>query len=216
MLAAGQSAWYFSYNPTFWVGAYVLARFLAAGFNEMRNVFFARGIAMLRTGISEFTMDHIQRQSLRFHLHRKTGKILRTVQRGSLSFSNVIQTMLFNIAPIFVEIGFTVGVLLTTFSYYFAVIILTTVFLYILATFLIQEWRNTLFKKMNIKDNNFNQKATDSLLNFETVKYFNAERHENRRFVAALMPISTTTSRLASSTSPSLLLIMEVSCSLFY
>lgn len=81
------------------------------------------------------------------------------------------------IAPVFVEIGITAGILFITFKYYFGLVVLLTVGTYVVATFLIQEWRNTLFKKMNIKDNNFNQKATDSLLNFETVKYFNAERH---------------------------------------
>ena len=81
------------------------------------------------------------------------------------------------IAPVFVEIGITAGILVLPFKYYFGLVVLLTVGTYVVATFLIQEWRNTLFKKMNIKDNNFNQKATDSLLNFETVKYFNAERH---------------------------------------
>ena len=86
----------------------------------------------------------------------------------------------------FVEIGITVGILIINFRYYFGVVVIVTVLLYIIVTFFIQEWRNKLFKNMNIKDNNFNQKATDSLLNFETVKYFNAERHENRRFVKSL------------------------------
>ena len=86
----------------FWVGMYVLARFGAAILIEFRNILFARGQALLKRGISEITMNHVQRQSLRFHLNRKTGKILRTVQRGSMSFSNVIQTVLFMIAPVFV------------------------------------------------------------------------------------------------------------------
>lgn len=186
LMAAATENWYSAYNPTFWVGMYVLARFLSTGLGEMRNVLFARGQAVLKRGISEITMNHIQRQALRFHLHRKTGKILRTVQRGSLSFSNVIQITMFQISPVFVEIGFTGIVLLLNLKYYFCLIVAGTVLLYMLATYIVQEWRNTLFKKMNIKDNNFNQKATDSLLNFETVKYFNAEAHENRRFVQAL------------------------------
>ena len=90
ILAAAETAWYYTYSPAFWVSMYVLARFGSSLLAEMRNVLFARGQALLKRGISETTMDHIQRQSLRFHLNRKTGKILRTVQRGSLSFSTVI------------------------------------------------------------------------------------------------------------------------------
>lgn len=81
---------------------YVVLRFLSALFSEFRNIFFAKGQAICETGISEYVMNHVQRQSMAFHLQRETGKILRIVSRGALSFSTVIRTILFQIVPIII------------------------------------------------------------------------------------------------------------------
>ncbi len=90
--------------------------------------------------------------------------------------------LIFQFAPIFLDIGLTLSVFFVYYDYYFALIVIFLVVAYVVVTGCIQAWRNTIVKIMNDKDNNFNQKVTDSLLNFETVKYFNAEDHEYRRY----------------------------------
>ena len=132
-------------------------------------------------------MDHIQRQSLAFHLHRETGKILRVVSRGAQAFSTVIRVLLFQFAPIFLDIGLALAVFFHYFKFYIVLITIVLMVTYVLATVLIQNWRNRIFVVLNNRDNSFNQKVTDSLLNFETVKYFNAEEHEERRFKSSLI-----------------------------
>lgn len=132
-------------------------------------------------------MDHIQRQSLAFHLHRETGKILRVVSRGAQAFSTVIRVLLFQFAPIFLDIGLALAVFFYYFKFYIGLITIVLMVTYVLATVLIQNWRNRIFVVLNNRDNSFNQKVTDSLLNFETVKYFNAEEHEERRFKSSLI-----------------------------
>ena len=119
-------------------------------------------------------------------MKRETGKVIRIVSRGSVSFANILRYSLFNIIPTFVELVLVLTVLTYMYKWYFAVITAFFVSLYIIATFIITEWRAKNFKSMNQKDNEYNQKATDSLLNFETVKYFNAEKHEAERYGKAL------------------------------
>ena len=141
---------------------------------------------MAETGISETVMSHIQQQSLAYHLHRETGKVLRVVSRGASAFSWVIRMLLFQFVPIFLDLGLTMAVLLAYYDYYFALIAGGLVVVYVIITGWIQAWRNRIFTEVNNRDNSYNQKVTDSLLNFETVKYFNAEGHEERRFKRAL------------------------------
>ena len=132
-------------------------------------------------------MTHLHDQPLDFHLNRETGKVLRTVSRGAKSFGIAINMMIFQVFPIFVETGLTMGVFLITFEYYFAIIVIVTVASYMGATYFMQEWRNKLIRTVKIKDNIYNQHSSDALLNYETVKYFNAEDHEKRRLRKDLM-----------------------------
>jgi ATP-binding cassette, subfamily B, heavy metal transporter len=123
---------------------------------------------------------------LSFHLSRETGKIIRIVSRGSQSFAQILRYMLFNLLPIFIELIFVLIVILVLYPVAFFFICGGSVAIYITVTVVITEWRAKYFKSMAMKDSEYNQKATDSLLNFETVKYFNAEEHEEKRFITAL------------------------------
>ena len=124
-----------------------MLRFFSAIFSEFRNIFFAKGQAICETGISEFVMNHVQRQSMAFHLQRETGKILRIVSRGALSFSTVIRTILFQIIPIIIEVILVLIIFLVSLQWYFCVITLSGIIVYLIATYFIQEWRNGFFKR---------------------------------------------------------------------
>ena len=108
------------------------------------------------------------------------------MSRGSSSFAQILRVALFQLIPLILELIFVIIVVGLLFPWYFFLIILVTIVAYLLDTFLLTEWRAKYFKSQNIKDQNFNQKATDALLNFETVKYFNAEKHEEERYMKAL------------------------------
>jgi len=123
---------------------------------------------------------------LSFHLSRETGKIIRIVSKGSQSFAQVFRYMLFNIAPMIVEIIFIIGTIGYLFPQKYFWLNLGCIVIYLLATVIVTEWRAKYFKLQSKKDAEYVQKATDSLLNFETVKYFNAEDHEQRRFQVSL------------------------------
>lgn len=142
--------------------------------------------AVAEISIAYDVYDHVQRQSLAFHLGRETGKIIRVVSRGSQQFTQIMRQIWFNFSPMMTELILTLVVFGTLFSWEFVVLQLLAVVLYIYLTYRLTEWRASKFKKMAMADQSYNQKATDSLLNFETVKYFNAEAHEEQRFEKAL------------------------------
>ena len=142
--------------------------------------------ATAEISIAHDVYDHVQRQSLAFHLGRETGKIIRIVSRGSQSFSSILRMVWYNFVPILAEILFTLIVFGTIFSWQFLCVQFGAIVLYLTLTYFLTEWRRDQFAMMAKADQNYNQKATDSLLNFETVKYFNAEKHEEERFEVAL------------------------------
>ena len=111
---------------------------------------------MAETGISETVMSHIQQQSLAYHLHRETGKVLRVVSRGASAFSWVIRMLLFQFVPIFLDLGLTMAVLLAYYDYYFALIAGGLVVVYVIITGWIQAWRNRIFTEVNNRDNSYN------------------------------------------------------------
>ena len=168
------------------VALYAGARLVADFVNNLREVTFARVSANAEVYIADKVYNHIQNQSLAFHLKRETGKIIRICSRGSQSFSQILRYTIFNIMPLFLELLFVVIVIAFVFPYWFFLLVLISIVAYILDTYIVTEWRAKYFKSMNQKDNNYVQKATDSLLNFETVKYFNAEDHEEKRYMKAL------------------------------
>ncbi|ELU17805.1 hypothetical protein CAPTEDRAFT_221936 [Capitella teleta] len=126
--------------------------------------------------------EHLHGLSLRWHLSRKTGEVLRVMDRGTSSINNLLNYIMFNILPTFADIGIAIVFFLTAFNAWFALIIFVAMFLYLLATISLTEWRTKFRREMNILDNERNSRGVDSLLNFETVKYYNAEEFEVNRY----------------------------------
>jgi ATP-binding cassette subfamily B protein len=170
---------------------YASTKFGAEFLNYMREVPFAYVAANAELHIATMVYRHIQHQSLAFHLSRETGKIIRIVSKGSQSFAQVLRFTLFSILPLIVEICFICGTIAYKYPQVFFWLQLGAICMYIVVTFVMTEWRAKYFKAMTQKDAAYVQKATDSLLNFETVKYFNAEDHEQRRFSVALKEYKT-------------------------
>ncbi len=162
--------------------AYGLLRFVNSGFNELRDVIFARVRYHAMRELSVTTLRHLHRLSLRFHLERNTGAISRDMERGAQSFSSILNYLVFNIVPTAAEVLLVAGILLSQYPPRFAVAIFVTVMAYVAFTFFLTEWRMHYRHRMNALDSSANGKAMDSLMNYETVKYFNNETHEIRRY----------------------------------
>lgn len=166
---------------------YSALRFGSSFFQEVRNITFAYVAAYTERKVALKSFTHLQDLSLRFHLNRKTGSVIRSVSRGSSSFAAISRILLFQILPVFLQVIVVCVFLLIEYDWWFAIITLVTIALYFLFTLTTTEWRNKFRRTMNTADNEYNQKAVDALLNFETVKYFNAEQHEKRRFDSSLL-----------------------------
>jgi len=166
--------------------AYGLARVMSQTFGELRDALFAKvGQNAIRTiGLTVFR--HLHGLSLRFHLDRQTGGLTRAVERGTKGIEFLLSFMLFNILPTFLEIGLVTAVLSHLYDARFAAVTLITIALYVLFTLVITEWRTIHRRTMNESDQEASTRAIDSLLNFETVKYFGNEAHEADRFDRAL------------------------------
>ena len=162
--------------------AYGLMRILALAFGEMRDAVFAKVAqrAMREAGLRTF--KHLHRLALRFHLERQTGGVSRAVQRGTHGIDSLLSFMLFNILPTLLEIGMVCAILWWMYDIWFALVTFVTVSGYIAWTLTITEWRTKFRRTMNDKDSEASTKAIDSLLNYETVKYFGNEAHEARRY----------------------------------
>jgi ATP-binding cassette subfamily B protein len=171
--------------PVAVVLAYGLVRLLASGFNELRDAIFAKvqGNAMRRIALEVF--QHLHRLSLRFHLDRQTGGMSRVIERGTRGMTFVLDFLLFHIVPTLFEILLVTVILWGMFDVSFSLAILVAVGCYIAFTLLFTEWRLRIRRQMNATDEDANTKAVDSLLNFETVKYFGNEAHEARRYDAS-------------------------------
>ncbi|MEZ5752232.1 MAG: ABC transporter ATP-binding protein/permease [Paracoccaceae bacterium] len=166
--------------------AYGMARLLNVGFQQLRDAVFAVvGQRALRKLALE-TFTHIHRLSLSYHLTRKTGGLSRIVERGVKGVDFLLRFLLFSIGPLFLELLMTALIMLWLFDVWYLVVIVVTVGLYIWFTFAVTEWRVKIRQQMNKQDTEANQKAIDSLLNFETVKYFNAEDREAARYDGAM------------------------------
>mgnify|MGYP003624746369 CR=1 FL=1 len=162
--------------------AYGVMRMLAVGFSQMRDVIFARvGQRALRQLALE-TFQHMHRLSLRYHTTRKTGGLSRIIERGVKGVEFLLRFMLFSIGPLVLKLLIVAGIFHFAFGPFYMAIVLGTVAFYIWFTFAVTEWRVRARKEMNDRDTDANQKAIDSLLNFETVKYFAAEEREALRY----------------------------------
>jgi ABC-type transport system involved in Fe-S cluster assembly fused permease/ATPase subunit len=168
--------------PLALLAAYGLLRLSSSLFNELRDSVFARVRHGAMRSVSVRTLEHLHRLSLRFHLERKTGGITRDIERGTRSVSSLLNYMVFSILPTLVEVLMIVGILLGRYSIWFAVITLGAVVAYVAFTFIITEWRMQYRVAMNALDSRANTQAIDSLINYETVKYFGNESHELRRY----------------------------------
>ncbi|MEQ8665963.1 MAG: ABC transporter ATP-binding protein/permease [Rhodospirillales bacterium] len=166
--------------------AYGVARVLAQAFGELRDAVFTRVAqrAIRQAGLKTFR--HLHHLSLSFHLSRKTGRVSRAVERGTKGIEFLLRFTLFNVLPTLLEIGLVCGILWALYDVWFALVTFVTIVGYIVWTLMVTEWRIQFRRTMNETDSEASTKAIDSLLNFETVKYFNNEEHEARRFDSAL------------------------------
>ena len=166
--------------------AYGAARVLALAFGELRDAIFAKVAqrAIREAGLKTFR--HLHRLALRFHMDRQTGGLSRAVERGTKGIDFLLNFMLFNILPTILEILLVCGVMWGLFNFWFALVTFITVGTYIAWTVIVTDWRLVYRRRMNKKDGEANTKAIDSLLNYETVKYFGNEEHEARRYDIAL------------------------------
>lgn len=162
--------------------AYGALRLTTALFNELRDMLFARVRYRAIQKLSTRVLEHLHNLPLRFHLEKKTGSITRDLERGTQSLSSVINYMVFIIVPTFVELGLVGAILLGAYALKFSVATLITIILYILFTLLVTNWRMKYRHEMNRLDSQANSIAVDSLLNYETVKYFNNEHYELSRY----------------------------------
>ncbi len=172
--------------PIMLVVAYGVARVLAQAFGELRDALFAKVAqrAIRQAGLRTF--EHLHRLSLRFHLDRRTGAISRAIERGTKGIEFVLNFMLFNILPTLLEILLVCGILWSLYGIWYALVTFVCIGGYITWTLVVTEWRTKFRRVMNETDSEAHTKAVDSLLNFETVKYFGNEAHEARRFDSSL------------------------------
>ncbi len=166
--------------------AYGMARLMTVGFQQLRDAVFAKvGQRALRTLALE-TFTHIHRLSLRYHITRKTGGLSRIIERGVKGVDFLLRFMLFSIFPLILELLMVGAVLFILFDATYLAVLVVTITLYVWFTFRVTEWRVKIRREMNAQDTDANQKAIDSLLNFETVKYFGAESREAARYDSAM------------------------------
>jgi ATP-binding cassette subfamily B protein len=166
--------------------AYGMARLLSNGFQQLRDVIFAAvGQRALRALALE-TFTHIHRLSMRYHLTRKTGGLSRIIERGVKGVDFLLRFLIFSIGPLVLELLMIAGILFFLFDVWYLAVIVLTIAVYVWFTFTVTEWRVKLRRVMNEQDTDANQKAIDSLLNFETVKYFGAEAREAGRYDRAM------------------------------
>ncbi|MEK9931372.1 MAG: ABC transporter ATP-binding protein/permease, partial [Rhodospirillaceae bacterium] len=183
--------------------AYGLLRVLTIAFAELRDAIFAKvGQRAIRT-VALQTFKHLHRLSLRFHLERQTGGLSRSIERGTKGIDFLLNFMLFNIIPTLLEILLVCGILWGLFDFWYAFVTFGTITSYICFTVIVTEWRLKFRRRMNETDNTANTRAIDSLINYETVKYFGNEAYESGRFDKALANYET--AAVKSKTSLSLL-----------
>jgi len=168
--------------PVALIIGYGLLRVATSAFGELRDAVFARTLQRAIRRVALETFQHLHALSLRFHLDRQTGGLSRAIERGTNGIDSVLRFMLFSILPTLMEILLVTIILWTLFSITFALVTFATIAAYIAFTLLFTDWRVKFRRAMNETDQEANSKAVDSLLNYETVKYFGNEAHEARRF----------------------------------
>lgn len=168
--------------PVFLLVSYGLLRLFSTLFGELRDAVFAKVTQRAIRRIANKVFAHLHTLSLRFHLERQTGGVSRDIERGSRGISFLMNFMLFNILPTLLEISLVMAILISKYNIWFAIIIFSTLFAYITLTLVVTEWRMIFRRTMNNMDSKANTQAIDSLLNYETVKYFGNETWEAKRY----------------------------------
>ena len=172
--------------PVMVIVSYGMARVCAQGFNELRDAVFAKVEQRAIRRLALSTFRHLHSLSLRFHLDRRTGGLARAVGRGTQAIDFLLTFILFNIVPTVIEILIVCGILWRLYDWQFAAVTFATISIYIAFTFAMTDWRVRFRQEMNARDSEANTKAIDSLLNYETVKYFANETHEAERYDRSL------------------------------
>ncbi|WP_372986143.1 ABCB family ABC transporter ATP-binding protein/permease [Marinobacter sp.] len=164
--------------PVVLVIAYGSLRFAGTLFSELRDAVFARVAERAMRRVSLRVFRHLHQRELAFHLDRKTGGLARDIERGTNGISFLLRFTLFNIVPTLLEILLVAGILLVVFNVSYVLAILVAVVVYVVFSIKVTEWRTKFVREANARDNQSNSRAVDSLLNYETVKYFNNEHYE--------------------------------------
>ncbi len=168
--------------PVLMTIAYAGMRILMAVLTQLRDGVFAKVAMHAVRRLAILTFQHMHQLSLRFHLERKTGGLTRVLERGRNGIETIVRMVILQLIPTIIEVGLVVGVLFWQFDWRYVAVILVTIVAYMLYTYYATEWRIAIRRRMNDSDNEANTKAIDSLLNYETVKYFVAEDRESARY----------------------------------
>jgi ATP-binding cassette subfamily B protein len=168
--------------PVTLLAAYGLLRLSSTVFNELRDVVFVKVAQRALRRVALEVFHHLHALSLRFHLERQTGGLTRDIERGTRGISTLLSFMVFSVLPTLLEMSLVTGFLIWKFDIWFGVITVAAIVAYVALTFSISEWRTAHRRQMNEMDSKANTKAIDSLLNYETVKYFGNEGYEARRY----------------------------------
>jgi ATP-binding cassette subfamily B protein len=174
--------YYFVAAPVALVIAYGVLRASIALLTQLRDGLFAKVALHAVRRLAYTTFEHMHALSLRFHLERKTGGLTRVLERGRNGIEDLVRLVILQMAPTFVELALVFGVLLFYFDWRYALVVAATVAVYMAFTYHATEWRIGIRRRMNESDTDANAKAVDSLLNYETVKYFGAEEREAARY----------------------------------
>lgn len=168
--------------PTALIVAYGLLRLSASLFTELRELLFSRVTESAVRTVALQVFEHLHALSLRFHLSRQTGGMTRDIERGTRGIQSLISYSLYSILPTIVELTLVLGYFIWAYTYSFAIVTFGALVLYVIFTIFVTEWRTQYRRKMNELDSKANQRAIDSLINFETVKYFGNEQYESSRY----------------------------------
>ena len=168
--------------PVILLLTYGALRLANSTFGELRDAVFAKVTQRSIRRVALKVFEHLHNLSLRFHLERQTGGMSRDIERGTAGIRFLLNFMLFNILPTILEIGFVAAILLVKYDPWFCIVTLATLVIYVVFTLVVTEWRMIFRRNMNEMDSKANTRAIDSLLNYETVKYFNNEGFEAHRY----------------------------------
>jgi ATP-binding cassette, subfamily B, heavy metal transporter len=185
--------------PVIFVIAYGIANIIDAGFQQLRDVLFASVGQHAVRKLAYQTFEHLHRLSLRFHLSRRTGGLSRVIERGTKGIETIVRFTMLNTAPTMVEFVIVGAIFLFMFGFSYFAVVVATVGLYMWFTVKASNWRITIRRDMNESDTDANSKAVDSLLNFETVKYFANEQMEAERFDRSMARYERSAIRIWSS-----------------